>query len=413
MPPKITMEDVEAAVRAIQELAGSMLDALKALFTGPDAPEMTSDEVIQQILSEDQDGKMDEFKRAEAEILQTVEKGAETWWKEHEDSPDPVGGPPTTKEAKTQRQAFVDAGKSAEYLHQLYFDAAKAQKRLTQIGKLTGGEEGIIARMPSIKGIARATEKAIQDEGGDTATLRDLARGTIEVKRLDKLKDAVTSFMKTAARQAPGAEVTRFKNKFKNPTPSGYSDLQMHIRLDGGHICEMQFQCTTLLDFKEMGAYPGRAGHAGSETDEATPGVDWADWSVLLGSDAELQEVKKTIPTLKTLASDNSREVPKDALKSMAKFDDGKWLLNSHDAYNVSRWIDGWLKDKDSPPDAELSGTLTGIMGQWDTLSLHATQAVQAVVTKELQAASGDPGLDYAKVCADLAKYDVPVGPIT
>ena len=379
---------------------------------------------IKEILTEDPDLELAKFLSLGDEVLREVKDRAEVWWETHQDDPVPIsydlglsGDELNTLDEKAyndllkqQRQLYLDSGKSAAYLHQLYDDAAKAQKRLSQIGSMTGTADGsVIARMPSIKGIARASEKLIKEYDRDASQLRDLARGTIEVKRLDKLKDAVTSFLAQAKASAPGAAVTRFKNKFKDPTPSGYSDLQMHIMLDGGHICEMQFQCTALLDFKEMGAYPGRAGHPGGGDTAATPGVEWADWSVLLGGTDQLTEVAETRAELEGI-KDTIGAPPKDAQKSMAKFDGGKWLLNSHDTYNVSRWLKGLIDD--DAIDGGVKDTLRAIMGKWDALSLAATEAVQAIITAQLQEATGSTDIDYASIKADLAAFKVKIGPL-
>jgi hypothetical protein len=355
-------------------------------------------ELIRSITSTDQAAKLAEFKKQSERILRSAEDAAEIWWKNAKDAPDPVGALPDQGELQEQREEFENVGMSVEYLHQLYMDAAKAQKRLQQIGAMAEESHELIARMPSVKGIARATEKARMGDGGEASFLRDLARGTIEVRRLDRMKDAVAAFLEKAREAAPGAAITRYKNKFASPAPSGYGDIQLHIQLDGGHICEMQFQCTTLLDFKEMGGYPGRAGYG-----EEKP--DWANWAVLLGDEGPLLEAKETIPLLESM-TDVLGEIPDDAARSMAKFKAGDWQLTSHDTYNIWRWLDA---KKETAPS--LTAEIERIANVWSGLEAAATLAVKKMVNVELGGSPHDTNA-YDEVVRRIAEIDVRVGVI-
>ena len=304
-----------------------------------------------------------------------------------------------------QSELFEGAGRSIDYLGQLYQDAAKTQLMLTgAVDTFQKDNPGMIPRMPSIKGIARATEKVNAEKGESYKELRDLSRGTIEVTKLTDLVPSVHKFLDTIGKKYPGSVLRRFKNKFKDPAKSGYADIQIHVEV-GGHMCEMQFQCTTMLDFKEMGAYPGRAGHKDSGKT-----VAWADWSILLNGTDKLMVATNTIPKLELIGKKIT--IPGDAKKSIDKFKKGAgdkdWFVSSHDTYNVSRWL------SENKTNALLSKeeqkSLPDLATVWSNLEKEATTAVKAIVGKEMLGdASGDPGEAYTAQEKAIGEFDLPV----
>jgi len=316
----------------------------------------------------------------EEKMRKASQDAANIWWDGNpkkgisgaKDNPDEVVGTTGDREAKAQN--FLELGgfgttvtTSLAYLQQLYFDAGKAQKRLVQIAdelkdlsSSLDGCEGLTVSMPSIKGMARASFKAdlakkkrydelqakddltkeeqleLKDlkkglypeetpENPFASGLRDLGRGTVEVPKLSQVIPSVKEFIKHAQKKCPGAELTRFKNKFtelaKDFTANGgYADIQIHIRVDGGHICEMQFNCKSLLDFK-------------SANSERRPGTSWDD----LVDNNLLETAKSELDGL------DKSDAPKDAEKSFKIFAEGtngKWFLNAHVIYNITRWLD-------------------------------------------------------------------------
>ena len=90
---------------------------------------------------------------------------------------------------------------------------------------------------PGLKGKKRAQQKADNDCEGDVTQLRDIARFTIECKRCDQMVEGVNELKKA------GVEIVQLKNKYANPTPMGYRDLNLNVAIplaDGRkHLAEV------------------------------------------------------------------------------------------------------------------------------------------------------------------------------
>ena len=104
------------------------------------------------------------------------------------------------------------------------------------------------ADSPGVKGEARSREKMKNDYGGHANQLKDLARLTLRFSAPGKLADALDSF------PGLGFEVVVVKNKYKFPTPMGYSDFNLVVAVplaDGTkYLCEMQLNLVAMLDAK-------------------------------------------------------------------------------------------------------------------------------------------------------------------
>ena len=102
---------------------------------------------------------------------------------------------------------------------------------------------------PGLKGKARALEKANNDYGGDVRQLRDLARQTLKNKRCLSMVQAIE-----AMREA-GITFIGLKNKYRNPTPMGYRDINLNVGIplkDGRvHIGEVQVNLQSMLQAKD------------------------------------------------------------------------------------------------------------------------------------------------------------------
>ena len=104
------------------------------------------------------------------------------------------------------------------------------------------------ADSPGIKGEPRAREKMANDYGGHANQLKDLARLTLRFSAPGKLADALDSF------PGLGFDVVVVKNKYKFPTPMGYSDFNLVVAVplaDGTkYLCEMQLNLVSMLNAK-------------------------------------------------------------------------------------------------------------------------------------------------------------------
>ena len=85
--------------------------------------------------------------------------------------------------------------------------------------------------------------------GGHANKLKDLARITLRFTRPAMLVRALRGLPEL------GMTIVVFKNKYLNPTPMGYSDINLviSIRLGDGtaYLCEVQLNLQPMLDAKE------------------------------------------------------------------------------------------------------------------------------------------------------------------
>ena len=104
------------------------------------------------------------------------------------------------------------------------------------------------ADSPGVKGEPRRSEKMKNDYGGHANQLKDLARLTLRFSSPDKLVAALDSF------PSIGFDVVVVKNKYKFPTPMGYSDFNLVVAVplaDGTkYLCEMQLNLVAMLNAK-------------------------------------------------------------------------------------------------------------------------------------------------------------------
>jgi hypothetical protein len=126
----------------------------------------------------------------------------------------------------------------------LYEEAAEAKKELDPLVKDMAASTGGVAKIPeSLKGEARAKEKTATDYGGDASKLLDLARASIVYDSFDKLMDGL-------AQSSQWMNVVREKNRFTEPTPAGYRDILLNVKLSNGHIAELQLHLEQILQVK-------------------------------------------------------------------------------------------------------------------------------------------------------------------
>jgi hypothetical protein len=144
--------------------------------------------------------------------------------------------------ADTPRQGSDDLG-------QLYADAAVAQQELGELTRSVASDLGGRALVPEkLKGRARAQEKIGADYQGENARITDLARSTIEFDHPQQIEKAVKEI---GAR----AEIVRIKDRFKKPI-DGYRDVMMNVRMQNGHIVEVQLHLKAILDVKNGPGHP-------------------------------------------------------------------------------------------------------------------------------------------------------------
>jgi hypothetical protein len=144
-------------------------------------------------------------------------------------------------EAQSQLEALLDKGKGlaieAGYTH------------------VQGSPEGANLEAPGKqlyiappKGMKRATEKVETEYGGDWSRLIDPVRCSLAVDTADEVADAVKMIMDSDLQLA-----RRPNDRFANPTPVGYRDILLNVKMPNGIVGEIQIHLKEILKAKELG----------------------------------------------------------------------------------------------------------------------------------------------------------------
>lgn len=127
-------------------------------------------------------------------------------------------------------------------------DKPAYDQKLAAIAEAVGGRP-IFA---PVKGGDRLLEKHVQENKtadmphGDAALMRDLVRGSVVVgthEEAEKVLSAVRNHF----------EVTRVKDRFAKPDPTGYRDVLVNVRLPSGIQGEIQIHIPEMLAAKDVG----------------------------------------------------------------------------------------------------------------------------------------------------------------
>jgi WD40 repeat protein len=135
----------------------------------------------------------------------------------------------------------------------LYADASLAQTILIDALKTLPGD----VSDPGVKGRESAERKLVDkytDKSGvpHPEKFRDLARATVLFENAADLLKVLTELDDGGL----GLEIAQLKNKFANPTPLGYRDMNLNVsvRLDDGrkHLAEVQLNLKSVADAKHI-----------------------------------------------------------------------------------------------------------------------------------------------------------------
>ncbi|MCK6265840.1 phosphoribosylglycinamide formyltransferase [Vibrio sp. ZSDE26] len=126
----------------------------------------------------------------------------------------------------------------------LYSKSHQAQFELENICKSTALLTQTNAYFAGIKSSHRAQEKIKHELGGKVERITDVARATI-------VADDVESLMEVYEALDRETHIVKVKNRFKNPTPSGYRDLNLLVQLPKTNIiAEVQLHLKAIADVK-------------------------------------------------------------------------------------------------------------------------------------------------------------------
>lgn len=132
-------------------------------------------------------------------------------------------------------------------LDELYQAATAARPgffRLLQ--RIAEASRGQVVTTP-LKSRERAEAKIAAEYEGRAAEIKDLLRGSIHYNSLKQLYQGLEQLKEEAV------EVLLIKDRFKNPTRSGYRDALVNIRTPNGVIAELQLHLEQILVAKFEG----------------------------------------------------------------------------------------------------------------------------------------------------------------
>ena len=111
-----------------------------------------------------------------------------------------------------------------------------------------------------LKDPKRAEEKARDDygarkDGPGESWLYDVVRGMVECDTQEEVC-AVIAALHALSLSSPRVQVIRLKNRFKSPTPSGFRDVNLNLRIEIAsnvfHICELQVHLKAIYEFDKV-----------------------------------------------------------------------------------------------------------------------------------------------------------------
>ncbi|WP_394129087.1 RelA/SpoT domain-containing protein [Shewanella maritima] len=133
---------------------------------------------------------------------------------------------------------------TSDNLNELMFQAKTAQAELSNLLDDISDKTYTQALVPEVKSYQRAQHKVTHKLGGDASKITDLARASI-------VADDVESLMYAYKKLTQRSEVIQLKNRFANPKPSGYRDLNTLVRLpDTQMIVEVQLHLNDIANIK-------------------------------------------------------------------------------------------------------------------------------------------------------------------
>jgi hypothetical protein len=216
---------------------------------------------------------------------------------------------------------IVDFDKKRSALKQAYIEDKNKEKYIAKMTALYKGFKRPVTQKAlenEVKGLARIAEKK-QKYKDDYSAFTDIARSSLIFESPRALLNAKGGILQSL--WGADQEVVREKNRFKEPTDDGYSDILLNVK-DGkhdGHIFELQLHVKGLYDAKT-------AKLAGTAKQN------------MFASDSYKAVAVSARTLLAAHANRDDFELPTKAVGSAEKIRD-KGEFSGHDVYNVKRFI--------------------------------------------------------------------------
>ncbi len=126
-------------------------------------------------------------------------------------------------------------------------DGADSELKTTLTGLKEDLPNAEIVQGPP-KGLNRAVEKTVRKDSGDVRELRDPVRASVSVDRYEDVPRTVARIDERLRKN--GGSIIAAEDRFSNPTPGGYRDLNLNVRLSNGVVGEVQVHLNPILKVK-------------------------------------------------------------------------------------------------------------------------------------------------------------------
>ncbi|NJN07490.1 MAG: hypothetical protein HC815_05685 [Richelia sp. RM1_1_1] len=139
-----------------------------------------------------------------------------------------------------------DIKQPSNNLDEIYQKSEEAKPELTKLLEKISKETGGKVIVPPLKGRERTEEKIAADYNGDASKIKDVLRASIVFKNMDGVQSGLDKL------QTEG-NVVATKDRFVQPTSSGYRDALLNIQTENGIIAEVQIHLEPILEAKKEG----------------------------------------------------------------------------------------------------------------------------------------------------------------
>ncbi len=132
-----------------------------------------------------------------------------------------------------------------KFIYKLYEQAAVAKVEfdpiVSNIASATNGAE----KIAPLKNQNTAVGKSEGEYGGDHSRLVDICRASI-------IYNSYKDLMEGLGKSKDMLNLVREKDRFAKPTPAGYRDILLNVKLSNGHIAELQLHLQQIMDVKDV-----------------------------------------------------------------------------------------------------------------------------------------------------------------
>jgi hypothetical protein len=183
-----------------------------------------------------------------------------------------------TQEATTKEDMYKKASEALPLYEKFMgnvakiLDATVSHDLMRSLDDAESGIKGPVVVIAPLKEESSFMRKVVKENNGVFASVLDLVRGMVMVDTIAEIPQVIDAL------KASGAVFARpVKNRFEKPTPSGYRDIMMNIKLPNGHIAEIQVNTKDMVVAKERKGHPLYAvereltGQIGVEKRQPTP----------------------------------------------------------------------------------------------------------------------------------------------